>query len=83
MVKPNTNFKLDIQDIELIEQALEYQITRLLERRKTHVESTIIPEDQLKPVRDIDYQINNIRNLLGNLHNQKNWYRPKGVYISG
>ena len=29
-------------------------------------------------------EIERIRNLLGRLHNQKNWYRPKqGVYISG
>ena len=32
----------------------------------------------------IDCEINNIHNLLGRLHNQKEWYRPKNeVYISG
>lgn len=29
-------------------------------------------------------EVEEIRNLLGRLHNQKNWYRPKkGVYVSG
>ena len=29
-------------------------------------------------------QTKEVRELLGRLHNQKNWYRPKkGVYVSG
>lgn len=28
-------------------------------------------------------EVSRIKDLLGRLHNQKNWYRPKGVYISG
>lgn len=29
-------------------------------------------------------QTREVRELLGRLHNQKNWYRPgKGVYVSG
>lgn len=83
MVKPNTIFNLNIKDIELIEEALNYQLSRLTEQRNTHIESTIIPEDKLDSVKYIDYQISNVRELLGNLHNQKNWYRPKGIYISG
>lgn len=83
MVKPNTTFNLSIDDVNLIEEALNYQLSRLIERRLTHVESTIVPADQLESVKYIDYQISNVRELLGNLHNQKNWYRPKGVYVSG
>lgn len=28
-------------------------------------------------------QTKEVRELLGSLHNQKNWYRPKEGYISG
>ena len=83
MVKPNTTFNLSIEDIDLIEQALNYQLSRLTEQRITHIESTIVPADRLDSVKYIDYQISNVRELLGNLHNQKNWYRPKGIYVSG
>ena len=83
MVKPNTTFNLSINDIDLIEEALNYQLSRLIDRRTTHIESTIIPKEQLKSVQNIDKQISNVRELLGNLHNQKNWYRPTGVYVSG
>ena len=83
MVKPNTTFNLSIEDIDLIEQALNYQLSRLTEQRITHIESTIVPVDQLDSGKYIDYQISNVRELLGNLHNQKNWYRPTGVYVSG
>lgn len=83
MVKPNTTFNLGLKDIELIEEALEYKLSRLTEQRNTHIESTIIPEDKLDSIKYIDYQINNVRELLGSLHNQKNWYRPAGVYVSG
>jgi hypothetical protein len=83
MVKPNTTFNLSIDDINLIEEALNYQLSRLTEQRITHIESTIVPADQLDSVKYIDYQISNVRELLGSLHNQKNWYRPNGVYVSG
>ena len=83
MVRPNTTFNLSVDDINLIEEALNYQLSRLIERRQTHVESTIVPEAELESVKYIDYQISNVRELLGNLHNQKNWYRPSGVYVSG
>jgi hypothetical protein len=83
MVKPNTSFNLTVNDVYLIEEALNHYIGRLQERRKTHVESTIIPESQLEPVRQIDNEIRKVISLLGSLHNQKNWYRPNGIYISG
>ena len=83
-MSPNKNFTLDVQDIDIIENALNYQIGRLTERRLTHIESTIVPESELESVREIDREINEIRNLLGRLHNQKVWYRPKnGIYVGG
>ena len=55
MAKPNTQFELSVQDIELIEQALH----------------------SLEQTREV-------RELLGKIHNQKNWYRPRNkIYVSG
>ena len=60
-MKPNTNFKLEVADLELIESALHNQLAKSSEK------------DQ-----------KNIYELLGKLHNQKNWYRPKtGTYVGG
>ena len=83
MVKPNTSFELSVNDISTIEQALEYQLGRLAVSRQTHIESTIVPVEQLESVKEIDKQISDLRELLGKIHNQKNWYRPNGVYVSG
>lgn len=83
MVKPNTLFELNINDIDIIEQALDYHLSRLINNRQTHIESTIVPEHKLDSVKKIDEQIADLRELLGKIHNQKNWYRPKGIYISG
>lgn len=82
-MKPNTNFTLSVNDIDLIENALNYQIGRLSEQRLTHVQSTIVPESELDSVKCIDNEITVIRDLLGRLHNQKVWYRPKNTFIGG
>jgi hypothetical protein len=59
---PNKNFKLEIDDIALIESALFEK----LRNSKSDIERKTINE------------------LLGKLHDQKNWYRPpNGVYVSG
>ena len=83
MAKPNTKFTLGIEDIDIIENALNYQIGRLAEQRLTHVQSTVVPEDKLDSVKRIDSEIAVIRNLLGRLHNQKVWYRPKDTFVGG
>ena len=62
MPKYNTQFNLDINDVELIETAL----------RNAAVSASA----------EIDARDAN--DLLGRLHNQKVFYRPRdGVYISG
>lgn len=78
----NKQFELDIDDIEIIENALRHKLNRLSTERLTSVESTIIPENELESVKIIDQEIKNIHNLLGKLHNQKIWYRPKN-YVGG
>ena len=59
MPKPNTQFELDVDDLDLIETAL----------RKAKCEA------------DIDAR--EVSELLGRLHNQKEFYRPKGTYVGG
>lgn len=79
----NKEFKLDLDDIDLIESALGHQLKRLSNSRLTLVESTIKPELEIASIAEIDEKIKQINNLLGRLHNQKIWYRPKGTYIGG
>ena len=85
MTKANTTFNLDIRDVELIENALNSVITKQA--------STIIsspgnensqPSFNNCPVK-VKSQIDELRDLLGRLHNQKVWYRPKGetTYVGG
>jgi hypothetical protein len=62
VTKPNTSFELNVQDIDIIEQALRNEMSKPsksgLDRKQIH-------------------------ELLGKLHSQKNWYRPKDTYIGG
>lgn len=62
MTKPNTNFELSVQDIDIIEQALRNEMSK---PSKSGLDTKQIHE------------------LLGKLHSQKNWYRPKDTYIGG
>lgn len=59
MPKPNTSFDLSLEDMELIESALQRQAAN----------------DDEDPRR--------VQDLLGRLHNQKTFFRPRGVYVSG
>ena len=71
--KPNTNFKLSIRDIEIIERALSAKAGRRGMRLMKGEDN-----DQLKE------EMREIQNLLGRLHEQKVWYRDnKTVYVSG
>ena len=80
----NKSFKLDPSEIELIEICLRKEQSRIVASRQTTIDSTIVPPDQISSVREYDEEIKNITTLLGRLHEQKNWYRPKDkVYVSG
>lgn len=59
MPKPNTKFDLSLEDMELIETALQ----------KTQAAGQADPRK--------------IHELLGRLHNQKIFFRPRGTYVSG
>ena len=85
MAKANTSFDLDVRDVELIENALNSIITN---RSSTIINSAnnsnSEPTEENCPG-EIKGQISELRDLLGKLHNQKVWYRPKNrvAYIGG
>ena len=69
MAKYNKTFELSIDDIDRIEDAL--RASKLILSQKTACD-------------DADVEAREIHELLGRLHNLKNFYRPnKGTYIGG
>ena len=72
LVKPNTTFKLSVRDIEVIEQAL---------RAKAGRRGLAIAEGETSP--QLREEMKEIQELLGRIYHQKNWYRPKGKFVSG
>ena len=70
----NKTFKMGLRDIDLIETSLQQRLNELSMSfdSKSNDRSTL------------ESEINELRSLLGNLPNQKTWYRPKSaVYVSG
>ncbi len=72
-MKPNTTFDLNVRDIEIIEHALRAKAGR---RGLSIAQGET--SDKLKE------EMDEILELLGRIHDQKVWYRPKNkTYISG
>ena len=73
MTKPNNTFKLTVRDIEIIEIAL---------RSKAGCRGMAIAQgDTSERLREEMYEITD---LLGRIHSQKRWFRPKDPkYVSG
>ena len=84
MTKANTTFNLDIRDVELIENALNSIITKQASKIINSADNRNAKQKQDCPV-EAKSQIAELRDLLGRLHNQKIWYRPKNAatYIGG
>ncbi len=73
MTKPNTKFELTVRDIEVIEQALRAKAGRR--------GMSIAQGDTSEKLREEMYEITD---LLGRIHSQKRWFRPKDPkYVSG
>jgi uncharacterized membrane protein len=70
MAKFNTKFELSVSDMIIIEDALRAsKLAKTQEIKKKPMEKQNVRE---------------IHELLGRLHNQKNFYRPSnGIYIGG
>ena len=73
MSKPNKKFELGVRDIEVIEQAL---------RAKAGRRGLAIAQGDTSP--QLREEMHEIQELLGRIHQQKNWYRPKDKgYVGG
>lgn len=74
MPRPNTKFELSVEDLDLIEAALRDSKVSLVDK----------VANINKACPDASEQVRDIHELLGRLHNQKEFYRPKsGVYVGG
>ena len=85
MSKPNTEFNLDLRDIDLIESAINSVIARRSSAMNSLTENSAEKTMDISVYREIKQEVAELRDLLGRLHNQKNWYRPQieAVYVSG
>jgi len=75
VAKPNTTFKLSIRDIEIIEHAL---------RAKAGRRGLAIAQGETSP--ELRQEMNEIQEVLGKIHNQKNHYAKFNdgkTYVSG
>ena len=73
MVKANNKFELSIRDIEIIEIAL---------RAKAGRRGIAIAQGETSP--QLREEMVEIQNLLGRIHDQKTFFRPKDkTYVSG
>jgi|TARA_B110000977_G_C11088568_1_gene495813 hypothetical protein len=68
-MKPNDKFKLTVRDVELIELALQGKISRRA--------MSVSMDPSSVYAKELQDEITEIRDLLGRIHNQKVWYRPK------
>lgn len=72
-MKPNTTFELNVRDIEIIEHAL---------RAKAGRRGLSIAQGETSE--QLKQEMDEILELLGRIHDQKVWYRPKNkTYVSG
>ncbi|MGI3211440.1 hypothetical protein ACROSR_10025 [Roseovarius tibetensis] len=77
----NSKFDLSVSDIDLIEAALHQQRADLSARVVTDGGAAAPADDNAS---DDDTTLRHIHDLLGRLHNQKVFYRPRrGAYIGG
>ncbi|WP_397541399.1 hypothetical protein [Roseovarius salis] len=77
----NTQFELSVEDMELIEDALRRTKRELSDK----IVETVEEGRNFNEVpREVDTTVRDIHDLLGRIHNQKVFYRPRNrTYISG
>ena len=77
MTKYNRQFDLNREELDLIETALRERTANLVDAKR------VVANDN-EPVAHLDDTIRAGEELLGRLHNQKVFYRPKkAVYVGG
>ncbi len=71
----NDMFELSVEDIDLIETSLRRALTSLSHEPRNETE---------RDKSEREDSLHRIQDLLGRLHDQKIFYRPKtGVYVGG
>jgi len=71
-MKPNLKFDLNVRDIEIIEQAL---------RAKAGRSGLAIAQGETST--KLKDEMHEIQELLGRIHQQKIWYKPKNKFVPG
>lgn len=71
-MKPNKKFDLSVRDIEIIEQAL---------RAKAGRRGMAIAQGETSL--QLREEMAEIQQLLGRIHDQKVWYKPKDKFVPG
>jgi len=71
-MKPNLKFDLNVRDIEIIEQAL---------RAKAGRRGLAIAQGETST--KLKDEMHEIQELLGRIHQQKIWYKPKNKFVPG
>ena len=75
-MKYASSFKVNPKEMEVIEKALNRTLSICLDELCTSPKGA--------KAETLRSNIREVNELLGSLHNQKNWFRPKSsVYISG
>jgi hypothetical protein len=81
MARYNRTFELSIHDVDLIEEALRARGRELCKMRRALSDGN--PAD-MESIRVVEEDQRENEELLGRLHNQKIFYRPKATtYVSG
>jgi hypothetical protein len=81
MPRPNTTFNLNVDDIEVIEDALRFRASHLSSERLVLCEEN---PAHLDKIRHVEQSQRKIEEMLGDLHQQKVFYRPRNaVYVGG
>ncbi|MEM6587294.1 MAG: hypothetical protein AAF641_02510 [Pseudomonadota bacterium] len=81
MAAYNRNFELSVEDLEIIETALRDKKRELSEQaHEEHCDLT----DDVRVCEETTEEVRVIHDLLGRLHNQKVFFRPRcQTYIGG
>ncbi|MEM6305183.1 MAG: hypothetical protein AAF744_10705 [Pseudomonadota bacterium] len=81
MARYNRTFELSVEDVALIEEGLRTRGRELCRMRRALSDDN--PAD-LESIRVIEEDLREGEALLGRLHDQKTFYRPRNaVYVSG
>ncbi|MGR3804986.1 hypothetical protein [Marinibacterium profundimaris] len=85
MGKYNRNFELGLQDMELIENALQQAKKDLSLKRLRLLAQEMDEATRAAELDDIQTELTETHELLGKLHNQKVFWRPRKdtPYVSG